>query len=92
MEYASAWWRKDASQIPAEWYVRDGWVADVFACLRLLGRHGWLHGIVDEAPTRAEYARSRAYAGHAENGTGGAARYVPYPTERPRVWEYNGRK
>jgi hypothetical protein len=36
-----------------------------------------------------EYSHSIADTGHSENLTGSAARYAPYNTTKPKIFEFN---
>lgn len=51
-------------------------------------RHGWLHSIVDDPPTKSEYQNSVAYTCHNENATGTDSRYVPFNTTKPKISEF----
>ncbi len=85
VEYAAGR-SKDASQIPAEWYRK------LIVSICFIFRHGWLHSITDDPPTKVEYTHSIADIGHSENITGTSARYAPYNTTKPKYQSYTGQK
>jgi NADH:ubiquinone oxidoreductase subunit len=61
---------------------------NIFKVLFSFNRHGWLHSIVDDPPTKTEYQKSIADIGHGENFTGTDARYAPYNTTKPKISEF----
>ena len=75
---------KRESESEIETYIQNS----TFKISLYFKRHGWLHSIVDEPPTRYNYKKSIADLGHFENETGTQSRYSPFNTTIPKINEY----